>query len=156
MIKKAFPKAMKHGDIEEVFSDVFFVTGSCSSRRPLPMKFSRNMTVVRDGNELTLINTVRLNEAGLKQLEALGQVKHVIRLAGFHGVDDPFYKDRYGAKVWSVDAVYNFTFDAEPKPAELERNGSVLQLHCQEDDDKRRFYQSAQCGSCLAQVCQTR
>ena len=26
----------------------------------------------------------------------------VIRLAGNHGMDDPFYKDRYGAKVWVV------------------------------------------------------
>lgn len=68
-----FPKAMKHGDLEEISPNVFFVTGSCSIRRPLPMKFSRNMTVVREGNELILINTVRLHDAGLKQLDALGQ-----------------------------------------------------------------------------------
>lgn len=114
-----FPKVMKHGDLEEIFPNVFFVTGSCSIRRPLPMRFSRNMTVVREGTELTLINTVRLNEAGLKQLDALGQVKHVIRLAGFHGMDDPFYKDRYGAKVWSVDAVYNSSFEPDPKPEDI-------------------------------------
>jgi hypothetical protein len=26
----------------------------------------------------------------------------VIRLAANHGMDDPFYKDRYGAKIWTV------------------------------------------------------
>jgi glyoxylase-like metal-dependent hydrolase (beta-lactamase superfamily II) len=31
-------------------------------------------------------------------------------LAGFHGKDDPFYKDRYGAKTWSVDAPYVSSF----------------------------------------------
>jgi|MEHZ01.4.fsa_nt_MEHZ011011141.1_4 hypothetical protein len=121
-----FPKAMKHGDLEEISPNVFFVTGSCSIRRPLPMKFSRNMTVVREGNELTLINTVRLNDAGLEQLDALGQVKHVIRIAGFHGMDDPFYKDRYGAKVWSVDAVYNSSFEPDPKPEDIYLEADVV------------------------------
>ena len=37
----------------------------------------------------------------------------MIRLAGFHGMDDPFYKDRYGAKVWVVKGhVYAKGFDA--------------------------------------------
>jgi hypothetical protein len=35
-------------------------------------------------------------------LDALGKVTDVIRIAGFHGMDDPFYKERYGAKVWVV------------------------------------------------------
>jgi hypothetical protein len=35
-------------------------------------------------------------------LEQLGKVTDVIRLAGFHGSDDAFYKERFGAKVWAV------------------------------------------------------
>ncbi len=107
-----FPKAQLHGDIHSVFEDVYIVTGTVTLRAPhsvfgpLRMRFSRNMTIVRQGEDLTLINSVRLNEAGLAQLDALGKVKHVIRLAGFHGMDDPFYKDRYAATVLSVDAPY--------------------------------------------------
>jgi hypothetical protein len=69
---------------------------------PLPIRFSRNMTVVREGGRLVLINAVRLNDAGLAALDALGKVTDVLRLAANHGMDDPFYADRYKAKVWAV------------------------------------------------------
>lgn len=68
----------------------------------IPMKIGRAMTVVRDAGALTLFNSMRLSEAGLRALEALGEVKHVVRLAGFHGRDDGYYRDRYGAKVHAV------------------------------------------------------
>ena len=60
------------------------------------------MTIVRQGDRLVLVNSVRLDEAGLAALDALGRVTGVMRLAGNHGMDDPFYKDRYAAKVWVV------------------------------------------------------
>ena len=97
-----FPPAEPHGELEEVFPDVFFVIGSVGFPGPVPMRFSRNMVVLRNDDALTLINTVRLSESGLAKLEALGNVKHIIRLAGFHGMDDAFYRERYGAKVWAV------------------------------------------------------
>ena len=103
------PAALPHGSIETIFQNVFFVTGTVEMKMMfglLPMRFSRNMTIVREEgsskNDLTLINSVRLDEDGLKELEALGTVKHVIRLAGFHGMDDPFYQERYGAQVWAL------------------------------------------------------
>lgn len=110
-----FPIAQRHGDISELFGDVFWVTGTVAMAGPLPMRFSRNMTILRQGNDLTLVNSVRLQEDGLKQLDGLGDVKHVVRLAGFHGMDDPFYKHRYGATVWSVDSPYTSGFDANAK-----------------------------------------
>lgn len=106
-----FPKAGEHGEIAELFSDVFFVTGTVDMKGPLPTRFSRNMTIIRQDGELVLVNSVRLGEAGLAALDKLGNVKHVIRLAGFHGMDDPFFKDRYRATVWSVDAPYVTGFD---------------------------------------------
>jgi len=60
------------------------------------------MTVVRDGDRLTLVNTLRLDDAGLAALEALGTVQHVVKLGSFHGRDDAFYVDRYGATVWAI------------------------------------------------------
>ena len=78
--------------------------------------FSRNMTIIRDEESLTLVNSVRLGTDGLRQLERLGKVDSVIRLAGFHGMDDAFYKKRYGAEVYAVAGqkyVSGFDFDAE-------------------------------------------
>ncbi|MHA6263296.1 hypothetical protein ACXYMO_08850 [Arenibacterium sp. CAU 1754] len=64
-------------------------------------QFSRNMTVVRDGDDLTLFNAVRLSKDGLKQLEQLGKIANVVQLGGLHGVDDAFYRDTYGATYWA-------------------------------------------------------
>ena len=108
-----FPKTLKHGSIQRIFDDLFFVTGIFSMPSRMPMAFSRNMTIIRQGDELNLVNTVRLSEDGLRQLDDLGKVTNVIRIAAFHGSDDPFYKERYGAKVWSIDAPYASGFNKE-------------------------------------------
>ncbi|WP_136658179.1 hypothetical protein [Nitratireductor sp. XY-223] len=110
---QSFPQAQAHGDLVEVFPGIHFVTGTVAISGPVPARFSRNMTVLVEDGDVTLVNTIRLGEAGLKALEGLGRVKHVLRLAGFHGMDDPFYKDRYQAKVWSVDAPYIAGFDGK-------------------------------------------
>lgn len=65
-------------------------------------KSSRNMVIVRENGELTLINTVRLDEEGLTALEHLGHVKNVVRIGAFHGYDDAFYLDRYHAQLWAI------------------------------------------------------
>lgn len=117
MANQSFPPAYPHGELQELFPDVFFVTGSARMPGPLPIRFSRNMAIVRDGESLTVINSMRLSDEGLTALDELGKVEHVIRLAGFHGMDDPFYKDRYDARVWVVKGhVYAKGFDA-PKTA---------------------------------------
>ena len=64
------------------------------------MRMNRNMVIVKSGDELTLINPVRLSDAALSQLDALGNVRHVLRLGDFHGLDDRFYVDRYQAEFW--------------------------------------------------------
>ncbi|MBK9036067.1 MAG: hypothetical protein IPL61_33290 [Myxococcales bacterium] len=94
---------MPHGSLAEVFTDVFLVTGtSRPTFQGQTWQFSRNMTVVRDGDELTLINTVRLDDAGLAALDQLGRVKHVVKIGAFHGIDDAFYVDRYQARLWAL------------------------------------------------------
>jgi hypothetical protein len=60
-------------------------------------QFSRDMTVVRDGNALTPINSIRLDGAGLAQLDALGRVAQVVKIGSLHGRDDAFYE----AHLWS-------------------------------------------------------
>ena len=95
--------AMPHGEIEELFTDVFFVTGTTKPTfLEMSWQFSRNMVIIREGGTLTLINTVRLDEAGLAKLDRLGTVKNIIKLGAFHGMDDAFYRARYGARQWAL------------------------------------------------------
>ncbi len=105
-----FPPALSHGDIEEVFPDVFFVSGAMETvLQDMDWKFSRNMTVVRDGERLIIVNSVRLGEEGLAELERLGRVTDVVRLGSLHGRDDPFYVDRYGAEYWAMPGMEHET-----------------------------------------------
>src|SRR5215510_6157608 len=99
-----FPPALPHGPIEEVFPNVFFVTGTMRAEFFGSMwTFSRNMTVVREDGRLTIVNSVRLGPSGLAELEALGTVANVVRIGDMHGTDDPFYMDRYRtATFWAV------------------------------------------------------
>ena len=88
-----------HGDIEEIATDIFMLRGSFKMS-PLVM-ITRNMGIVRNGSELTLINPVRVNEKVEAQLTALGQIKHVMRLGSFHGIDDPYYVEKFAAQMWA-------------------------------------------------------
>jgi hypothetical protein len=98
-----FPEALPHGELEEVFPGVFFVTGTMKTvLMGAHWHFSRNMVVVRDGEALTLVNSVRLDEAGLRRLESLGTVRNVVKIGALHGIDDAFYKARYGAAFWAL------------------------------------------------------
>lgn len=96
---QGFPPATRHGPLEEIFPDVFFVRGSLRAN-PL-VSFGRNMVVLRDGEALTILNSVRLQPPGERALESLGEVRHVIRLGYFHGRDDAWYRQRYGAQFWA-------------------------------------------------------
>lgn len=96
--------ALPHGTLGEVFPNIYFVTGTFRNNfNGVEFQFSRNMTVLRDGDALTLVNTVRLDDAGLASLDKLGQVKNVVKLGSGHGIDDRFYVDRYpGARQWAL------------------------------------------------------
>jgi hypothetical protein len=101
-----FPSTLAHGAIEEIFTDVFVVSGAMETvLMDMDWKFSRNMTIVRDDERLILINTIRLNDDGLAQLDRLGRVTDVIRLGALHGRDDAFYLDRYQARYWVTPGI---------------------------------------------------
>jgi hypothetical protein len=114
------PPALPHGQLEEVFPDVFFVTGMMKTvLTNAHWQFSRSMTVVREGNALTLINAIRLDDAGLAQLEALGRVTNVVNVASAHGRDIAFYKVRFGATFWALPGMqheHGLTADKELTP----------------------------------------
>src|SRR5262252_7680239 len=116
VVPRPFPPALPHGEIREILPGIHFVTGTVQMPGPLPVRFSRNMTIVREGERLVLVNSVRLDDAGLAALDGLGKVTDVVRLAANHGQDDPFYADRYKAKVWVVKGQrYTPGFDTSAK-----------------------------------------
>ncbi len=99
-----FTPVWPHGDIREIFKDVFFLTGTNKIHHDgADIQTSRNMIIIRNGSELTLINTVRLSEEGLKKLDRLGKVTNIVRIGAFHGRDDAFYKSQYpDAQLWTL------------------------------------------------------
>jgi hypothetical protein len=101
--KEMYSPAWPHSAITEIFPDIFFVMGTnITHHNNAELQHSRNMIIIRENGKLSLINTVRLDEKGLAALDALGEVKNVIRIGAFHGRDDAFYLDRYHAKLWAL------------------------------------------------------
>ena len=95
----AIAATLPHDPPLELAKDLYVVHGCV---RPGPMvRFTRNMLIVREGKSLTLINPVRMDDAGLEALEALGEVDHILRLGPMHGMDDVFYMQRYQPQFWS-------------------------------------------------------
>ena len=109
-----FPVPQAHDGIEQLFDDVYRVHGSIKMGPGL--RFDRNMVILRQGAELTVIDSVRLDAATEAELDALGRVGHVVRLGNFHGVDDRYYVERYGAEFWCQADSANHP---EPKPSQI-------------------------------------
>lgn len=143
------PAALPHGPIAEIFADIFQVTGRFKFAPGLTI--TRNMTILRVGTELTLVNSVRLTDAGLAELDKLGKVTKLLKIGAFHGVDDAFYVDRYRPEFWAppksrhanglqhsrelvpgampVPNCHVFAFEAGKRPEvalRLDRDGGVL------------------------------
>ncbi len=98
------PDLLPHGPLEPLFDDVWTLQGA-ADMAPL-VRLTRRMTVVRSEGELTLINAVRLSDAGRAELDALGTVRNVVRI-GVHGMDDAWYADTYDAVLWALPDVEN-------------------------------------------------
>ena len=93
------PPIYPHGKVEEIADGLFMLRGSIRMN-PL-VRITRNMGIIRSGDELTLINPIRANAKVEAQLDKLGKIKHIMRLGFFHGVDDPYYVEKYGAQMWA-------------------------------------------------------
>ena len=91
------PPAMPHDPIEEMIPDVYMVRGTV--RLNALMRISRNMAIVRHEGALTLVDPIRLDDEGEARLRELGRVERILRLGPMHGVDDPYYIERFGAEL---------------------------------------------------------
>lgn len=103
----AYAPAYPHDPIEPIADDAFMARGSI--RLNALVRITRNMGIIRHGSELTLVDPIRLNEAGEAQLRGLGEVKRILRLGSLHGVDDPYYVDTFQAELWSQTGGTTYT-----------------------------------------------
>jgi hypothetical protein len=79
-------------ELNEVFPDVFLVTGELvGEKTTLP----RNMVLLRQGGELTAINSVKVDDDLERRIAGLGRITHLVKLGAFHGIDDPYYRGRH-------------------------------------------------------------
>ena len=93
----------RFGTLEQVFDDIWWAWGTV--RVGPGILFPRNMTIVRERGELVVIHPVLMPDAEQKKIEALGPIKHIVRLGAFHGMDDPAYVERYHPTVWAPPGV---------------------------------------------------
>lgn len=103
----AYAPVYPHDPIETITDDVFMVRGSV--RLNALMRITRNMAIIRHGDELTLVDPIRLDAAGEAQLRGLGKVKRILRLGCYHGLDDPYYVDTFRAELWSQKGGTTYT-----------------------------------------------
>jgi hypothetical protein len=96
-----FPPSYPHDEIKNLYPGVYLLHGSI--KMGPAMRMNRNMLILESEGQLTLINPVRMSEAGLGRLDKLGSVKNILRLGDFHGLDDAFYLDRYKCEFWAQE-----------------------------------------------------
>jgi hypothetical protein len=118
-----FLPAQRHQDIEALGNDIWWVPGTMKMN--WYMTVSRNMVIVRSGDELTLLNPIRLDATGEAALEQLGQVRHLVRLGCFHGCDDAYLKQRYDAVFWCQADSRPYT---SPEPDRMLAEGGELPI----------------------------
>lgn len=124
-----YSPAWDHGEIKEVFPNLYVVTGTNKTvHEGVELQHSCNMVIVKQADELTLINTVRLKGEGLNALDRLGRVSHVMRIGAFHGRHDAFYIDRYSAKLWALKGMQHD--HAKTADVELIVNGKMPFADC--------------------------
>ncbi len=98
MTDRKYAAAYPHDPIEALFPSVYWAHGSIKMGSGLSM--NRNMIILKSGSELSLVNPIRLSTAEENKLCALGQIKNIIRLGDFHGLDDQYYIDKFNAEFW--------------------------------------------------------
>lgn len=96
-----YPPSYPHDEIKGLYPGVYLLHGSI--KMGPGMRINRNMLILDNGGELTLVNPVRMSEEGLSRLEKLGSINNILRLGNFHGLDDSFYLDRYKCEFWAQD-----------------------------------------------------
>jgi len=86
------------GKLEQVFDDVWWTWGTVQVGPGFA--FPRNMVIVRERDGVVVIHPVMMPPEEQAKIEALGPIKHIVRLGAGHGMDDPAYVARYKPTTW--------------------------------------------------------
>jgi len=93
-----YPAPQPHGEIRQLLPDLFCVPGTV--KLAPGVSINRNMAIVRWGEDLTLVNPVRLRPQLEEKLRDLGRISHAVRLGYHHGQDDLYYRDHFDLTFW--------------------------------------------------------
>jgi hypothetical protein len=96
-------RGSRFGTLEQVFEDVWWAWGT--TRFAPGILFPRSMAIVRERGELVVFHPVLMPPAEQARIEALGPIRHIVRLGAFHGMDDPAYVQRYSPTTWAPPGV---------------------------------------------------
>jgi hypothetical protein len=96
-----FPAPLPHGPITRVADGVYAVRGTYAMG-PI-MRIGRTMTILQQGDELVVMNAIRLSPEGEEELSKLGTVSHLVKLSDSHHVDERYYADRFRPQVWTLE-----------------------------------------------------
>jgi hypothetical protein len=95
-----FTSALPHDPITQVVDGIYLVRGRFQMGPGVVI--SRTMTIVKQSDGLVVLNAIRLTDSAQADLDRLGPVKHLIKLSESHGIDEPFYSDRYKPEIWAA------------------------------------------------------
>ena len=118
-----YPPAYPHDRIITLYPGVFLLHGSI--RMGPGMRMNRNMIILKEESEITLINPVRMSDVGLAELDSLGDVKRIIRLGDFHGLDDGFYLSRYKCDFWAQEGQATYKLPSPSRVISHDTDGPV-------------------------------
>jgi hypothetical protein len=104
-----FAPVTEHGALTKVLDNVYIVQGSHHIDGGGMIRIGRTMTIVKSGdNDLTIISSVRVNESTEEEIKKLGTIKHLVRLANGHGVDDAYYVKTFKPTYWSLEGMTTY------------------------------------------------
>lgn len=90
----------RFGTLEQLFDDIWWTWGTVIMGPGVTI--SRNMVLVREANgDLVAIHPVMMPPDEQAKIDALGPIKHIVRLGNFHSMDDLAYVQQYKPQTWS-------------------------------------------------------
>ena len=96
-----YPPIQQQDPIVELLPNLFLLRGSTTLAPGVTI--GRNMIILRDKRDLTLISSVRMTLENESRLEELGSVRHLVRIGFAHGMDDAYAASRFGAQFWCLE-----------------------------------------------------
>jgi len=96
---KNYFKQLPHQKITKNYENIYSLMGSMKLFGIF--KYSRNMVILKDGENLCLVNPVRLNEVEEKKLISMGKIHSILKLGRLHSIDVPYYMDKFSPKLWA-------------------------------------------------------